>query len=93
MNIYDPGWLAGHMMVDPDGVEVTPETVMTFNPLGEGERTMQFHSISRAPGDGTGTNGKIIATTGTWRSEFYPLPGYRIVPREGFDAAAYQATH
>lgn len=98
MRVSDPGWLAGHQLVDPYGVEIKPETVMIINPLEEGERQMQFHSISRAPGDGTGTNGKILATItdangNPWRSEFYPLPGYRIVPREGFDAEAYYASH
>ena len=91
-------WLAAHMLVDPDGNEVLPGAEL---PTHRENETMTFHAITRAPGDGTGTNGKIDATvnaaieatiTGTvkgkpmdWRCEYYPPTGYRIVPREGFD--------
>ena len=90
-------WLAGHMLVDPGGNEVQPGATL---PTHRADETMTFHAITRAPGDGTGTNGKIDATieatvTGTvkgkpmhWRCEFYPPIGYRIVPRAGFDPDA-----
>lgn len=85
MQVNDPQWLAGHKLVDPFGVEIES---------GIEAEGMLFHAITRAPGDGTGTNGKILATLRNgWRSEFYPPTGYRIVPREGFDADAYYASH
>lgn len=86
-------WLAGHMLVDPDGNEVLPGATL---PTHRENETMTFHAITRAPGDGTGTNGKIEVTvaaieatiTGTvkgkpmhWRCEYYPPTGYRVVPR------------
>ena len=87
-------WLAGHMLIDPDGNEVQPEAEL---PTHREDTVMIFHQITRAPGDGTSTNGKIEATMRTlvgdkhatpWRNEFYPPAGYKIVPRPGFDPVA-----
>lgn len=87
-------WLAGHMLVDPDGNEVQPGATL---PAHRADETMTFHAITRAPGDGTGTNGKIDVTittldggaiTSTYRDERYQPLGYRIVPRAGFDPDA-----
>ena len=87
-------WLAGHMLIDPNGVEVAPESEL---PTHREDVRMIFHQITRAPGDGTSTNGKIEATltpvvgdknATPWRSEFYPPTGYRIVPRPGVHTEA-----
>jgi hypothetical protein len=70
--------LAAYMVVRADGSEVLPGDVVGQTQETTGERrvfAVTFLRLSRAPGDGTGTNGKIIVNDPTWISdqrELYP---------------------
>lgn len=82
--------LAAHMVVRADGTEVLPGDVVGRAQEHEGERrtfAVTFIRLTRAPGDGTGTNGKIEVNDPTWISptrELYPsVFGLSVVRRPG----------
>lgn len=81
-------FLAGHMVVRADGTEVSPGDVVGASQETTGERRVfdvTFIRLTRAPGDGTGTSGKILVSDPTWISptrELYPsVFGLRVVER------------
>lgn len=67
-----------HMVIRADGTEVLPGDVVGSSQETTGERrtfAVTFIRLTRAPGDGTGTNGKIDVNDPTWISptrELYP---------------------
>jgi hypothetical protein len=82
--------LAAHMVIRADGTEVMPGDVVGSSQETTGERrtfAVTFLRLTRAPGDGTGTNGKIDVNDPTWISpmrELYPsVFGLRVVRRPG----------
>lgn len=70
--------LAAHMVIRADGTEVLPGDVVGSSQETTGERrtfAVTFIRLTRAPGDGTGTNGKIDVNDPAWISpmrELYP---------------------
>lgn len=76
--------LAAHMVVRADGSEVQSGDVLRRDGEGPG---VVFNRLSRAPGDGTATNGKIIVNDPSWISptrELYPsVFGLSVVRRPG----------
>lgn len=63
--------LAAHMVVRADGSEVMPDDILRI----DGANVITFVRLTRAPGDGTGTNGKIVVNDPAWISperELYP---------------------
>lgn len=85
----DRAHLDAHMLVRADGTEVAPATMLTLTSHrpGEADYEVRFVRISRAPGDGTGTNGKIVVNDPAWISperELYPsVFGLSVVRRPG----------
>ena len=68
-----------HAVIRADGSEVRPgDTVINFR----GEPAI-FRSLTRVPGDGTATNGKIIVDEPGWEgAERYPsVYDLTVVPR------------
>jgi hypothetical protein len=75
--------LAAHMVIRADGTEV-----ISGDHIGESlQGPIRFVRITRAPGDGSGTNGKIDVEDPSWISplrELYPsVFGLRVVKRPG----------
>ena len=72
------------MVIRADGTEVLPGDRVGFDNNG---LAIKFIRLTRAPGDGTGTNGKIDVEDRTWISpmrELYPsVFGLRVVRRPG----------
>jgi hypothetical protein len=76
---------ANHVLVDPQGAVVKEGDALPGHNFGPGV----FRGITRVPGDGTSTGGKILADWESWAGkEGYPPPGYRIVPAASVTPAA-----
>lgn len=80
-----PEWLAPtgrydatHKVIDVDGREIRPGYV-----IGDLDGPVIFRLLTRVPGDGTATNGKIIVDEPGWPgAERYPsVYGLSVVPR------------
>ncbi|HET9865738.1 MAG TPA: hypothetical protein VFQ06_00495 [Nitrospira sp.] len=74
--------LEAHMVVRADGSEVVPGDRIRVEP--EGGHVVTLVKLTRAPGDGTGTNGKILVASEFWSSdrEYYPsVFDLKVVPR------------
>lgn len=68
-----------HAVIRADGTEVRPgDTITSFRGIDA-----IFRSLTRVPGDGTGTNGKIIVDEPDWAGcERYPsVYDLRVVER------------
>lgn len=76
--------LAAHMVIRADGTEVAKGDTVGRDDNGN---PITFIRLTRAPGDGTGTNGKIDVEDRTWISpirELYPsVFGLKVVRRPG----------